>query len=102
MEVYKKIIIDNVETDYMISNFGNVKNKKNKIRKCPKSLFIILCYSYLKKTKKFERMIFLRKSFKIEYLVANAFIDNPDNKKYIKHIDNDKRNNNVDNLCWSD
>ena len=33
-------------------------------------------------------------------LVAEAFIDNPDNKPYVDHIDTNRQNNCVDNLRW--
>jgi hypothetical protein len=36
----------------------------------------------------------------IHRLVAEAFIPNPENHKYIDHIDRDKNNNHVSNLRW--
>ncbi len=34
-------------------------------------------------------------------LLATAFIDNPDNKPYVDHIDQDKSNNDLSNLRWA-
>lgn len=41
-----------------------------------------------------------RKRYFIHRLVALHFIPNPDNKKFVNHIDGDKTNNKVDNLEW--
>lgn len=41
-----------------------------------------------------------RKHAYIHQLVARTFIPNPENKKYVDHIDNDKDNNDVSNLRW--
>lgn len=39
---------------------------------------------------------------RVDELVAEAFIPNPDNKKYVIHKDDNKLNNRADNLEWSD
>lgn len=38
----------------------------------------------------------------VHVLVAEAFVPNPNNLKYVLRIDGDKMNNNASNLSWSD
>jgi hypothetical protein len=40
------------------------------------------------------------RSHKVHRLVAQTFLDNPENKSMVDHIDEDKTNNRVDNLRW--
>ena len=43
----------------------------------------------------------IAKGFLVHRLVGMAFIENPENKKTIDHIDKDKSNNKVSNLRWA-
>lgn len=41
-----------------------------------------------------------RKRFKVHQLVAQSYIPNPENKKYVNHLDYNRSNNKVENLEW--
>lgn len=41
-----------------------------------------------------------RKDYKIHRLVAEYFIENPDNLQVVNHIDGNKQNNHISNLEW--
>ena len=78
--------------NYIISNFGKVKSLKKNIILKPeirRKYYSVQLY----KNKK-------SKHFQIHRLVAIAFIENPNNLKYVNHKDENKLNNYVDNLEW--
>lgn len=79
--------------NYSISNFGNIKNNKNnKILK-----FKILGSYYiirLSTPNKQDNILYIHE------LVAKYFLDNPDNKLLVYHLDENKLNNNVNNLYY--
>jgi hypothetical protein len=85
-EIYK--VIKGYE-NYSVSNYGNVRN--NKSGKILKASFDK--YGY-------KKIDLNRKSVTVHRLVSQAFIPNPNNKKCVDHIDNDRANNNVNNLRW--
>lgn len=90
MEKWKDV--KNYEGIYQVSNLGNIKTiRKNKIMKLNKrNGYYQIC---LRKNEN-------RESKQVHRLVAEAFIDNPLNKKVVNHKDFNPLNNNVNNLEW--
>ena len=80
--------------NYAVSNKGNVMNISNKkiINNWSDFSQGYVSTSLSKDGKK--------KTFKTHRLVALAFIDNPEKKPYVNHIDGNKSNNEITNLEW--
>lgn len=105
-EIWKDI--KGFEGCYQISNKGRVKslgryvnakanNKqyiKEKIRKTNNTT---AGYEYVVLTK-----TNVRKTLLVHRLVAEAFVENPENKTCVNHIDENKSNNSSTNLEWCD
>lgn len=90
--MWKTIIIDNQETNYEISDIGEIRNKNtNKILK--QQIQNGYCHCTLAINKKPKRC-------RVHRLVAQTFIDNPEQKEYVNHKDGNRQNNNVENLEW--
>lgn len=91
MEIWKDI--DGYDGFYQVSNLGNVRSSKTKqniyYSDTNKGYFRVNLY----KNKK-------RKSYSIHRLVAEYFLDNPNNYPCVNHKDCNKKNNRVDNLEW--
>lgn len=88
-EIWKKI----EDYDYIVSNFGRIKNLKNNNFLKPqdnRNGYLKVCLSKHGKVKQFL----------MHRLVAELFIDNPNNLPQVNHKDENKKNNNFSNLEW--
>lgn len=79
------------EKFYKVSSYGNIVNKlTGKCLKPSKSG----SYNHI------QLRYGVNKNYLVHRLVAEAFIPNPNNLPQVNHIDENKRNNRVDNLEW--
>ena len=94
-EIWKDI--KDYEGYYQVSNLGNIRSLKfNKITPL-KPYKNVARHGYLEV---YLRLPGSKKTFKVHRLVAQAFIENPDNLPQVNHIDENKENNCVTNLEW--
>ena len=100
--------IKNFEGLYEVSNLGRVKSLGRTIQRFNGSCYVTVTYppKFLKRTREEGyAQIKLSKNGKTNYfmlhrLVAEAFIENPNNKPEVNHKDGDKQNCCASNLCW--
>lgn len=92
-EEWKEVV--GYEGLYKVSNSGKVKSFKYGKEKILKLKPNKNGYIYVKLTKDD-----ISKTFRVHRLVANAFINNAENKKEVNHKDGNLTNNNVKNLEW--
>jgi len=97
---------------YEVSNLGRVRSVTRKIRRrVPADIKKTALYTYKGKlvpfwiTKKGYCRCTLnidgkKRNHLVHQLVANAFIENPNNKKQVNHINCIKTDNNIKNLEW--
>ena len=89
-EIFKSI--EGYEELYQVSSYGRVKSlTRNKM------LNTEICCGYQRVTLTKGKA---KKHFLVHRLVAQAFIENPNNLPEVNHIDEDKMNNHVTNLEW--
>lgn len=105
-EIWKDV--KNYEGLYQVSNLGNIRKIQNrkydfktstlKLEKVEINMTISehLGYKTVKLTDKFGK----RRHLFLHRIIAETFIQNPNNYKVVNHIDCNKHNNDIKNLEW--
>lgn len=91
--MFKKIIINNKETNYSVSDLGEIRNDLS--GRILKGTVARNEYHSVQLTIKGKV-----KSFMVHRLVAEAFCPNPNNYNIVHHKDLNSLNNHADNLQW--
>jgi len=106
METWETI---NGYENYQISNYGSVRSLSRIVKRRGKGFGVtkerILKPYFKKKKKRKYYMVRLSKNgkakdFQVHRMVGLCFVDNPENKPHVNHIDNNPLNNHYKNLEW--
>jgi DNA-binding transcriptional regulator YiaG len=102
-EVWKDI--NGYEGYYQVSSLGRVKSVKRMVNHNYGGLKIVNERVMSQRTAKYKNLMLCKEGeeriFWVHRLVAESFIENPDNKPEVNHKDANCHNNNVDNLEWA-
>jgi hypothetical protein len=89
-EIWKEIPFEITgKQNYFVSNKGSFKNNKGVIKND---------YKY---NTGYKRIHINNKNYLLHSLVALTFLENPENKEFVNHIDGNKLNNELANLEWA-
>lgn len=104
IEIWKDVI--GYEGYYQVSNIGRVKSldrafiRSNGWNDFKPSRILV----HNLDSKGYIKFSFYKngvsKTVRLHQLIANAFIPNPNNHKIVRHLDDNKLNNRLDNLAW--
>lgn len=96
-EIWKDI--DGYQGLYQISNLGNVKSLKRKGSRIERILKPYRSkHGYLNVILRINN---INKNYQVHRLVMESFVDNPEKKLTVNHLDGIKSNNNLSNLEWN-
>ena len=94
--------IKGFEGAYMISNYGRVLSLPRQGTRTTEPVLRSISMTHDGYPR--VRLLFKGKdkTVRVHRLVAEAFLDNPEGKETVNHIDGNKENNRADNLEWAD